>query len=185
MAVDLPSHEAFEKLYEGLKTAGNGLKPVRPGNQHLTLKFVGEPPCTVEEINNVGESATSNHSAFRMGIGTSGAFPNWYRPKVLWIGLEGENRLKELADDMDRQLNRLCGIKTERREFRAHITAARVRESRKTDLTQAKQALEKCVDELLRDGYSIHVEEIHLFNSTLIPTGPIYEKIKTFKLGFG
>lgn len=185
IAVELPYHEAFDRLHDDLKALGPGLKPVRPKDQHITVKFIGEPACKIEEIEDACVSTSADHSPFELKIGACGAFPNWHRPKVLWIGLEGGGRLKELASDLDTRLHAQCRTGREKRDFSAHITAARVKDSRNMDLVRTKRLMETCVDLLEGEGYSIPVERFHLVNSTLTPRGPVYERIGSFEMGNG
>ena len=55
-----------------------------------------------------------------------GAFPNFRRARVVWIGVEQEPRLELLHHDLELACEQE-GFEVEGRPFRPHITLARVR----------------------------------------------------------
>jgi 2'-5' RNA ligase len=94
---------------------------------HLTLKFIGEmeesgvPPLTAAMADIAG-----THAAPMVHLGTVGAFPNFRRPRVIWMGIEQEPRLELLHHDVELACERL-GHELEGRPYRPHLTLARVR----------------------------------------------------------
>jgi 2'-5' RNA ligase len=181
-AVKIPEHAAFSKLYFGLKRISKQLKPVDPERQHVTLKFLGDPGTTIEDVVNAVSGIGSGHGPFEMKVDSSGAFSNWRKPSVLWLGLSPRDGLSSLAGDIDRNLHENIGSGLEKRDFRAHITVARYRSSQPFDRASARDLMENAVIELEDDGYRIPVTEFQLISSTLTPKGPIYEKVSTFPL---
>ena len=62
---------------------------VKPGNIHLTLKFLGDvDPDELESIGEAIEGVALHHSSFPLRIGGVGAFPNLARPRVMWAGVK-------------------------------------------------------------------------------------------------
>lgn len=147
---------------------------------HLTLKFIGESPCPVRDIEDAPIGLLKDHVPFELGVKEVGAFPNWKRPYVLWLGLESSGKLRKLAMDLDISLNQKCGIQRERRDFRAHITVGRVKEN--VDPLALKVSMERCLEKLIKSEYSTPIRKIHLMNSNLTPDGPIYKVIKEYEL---
>jgi RNA 2',3'-cyclic 3'-phosphodiesterase len=97
---------------------------------HLTLKFLGEhPDDTVESLSVAADAVAARHSRFSMRIGEVGAFPNFRRARVVWMGVEREPRLELLHHDVEVACETL-GFEVEGRAFRPHLTLARVRGER-------------------------------------------------------
>jgi 2'-5' RNA ligase len=101
---------------------------VREENLHLTLKFLGE--VSVEDIQKLSTAAASAAAAinpFALSILGPGTFPPHGQPKVLWIGIEDEQRnLIQLQARLEDECVRL-GFARESRSFHPHLTIARVR----------------------------------------------------------
>lgn len=104
---------------------------VREENLHLTIKFLGDVP--VDDIQKLSDAAASVAAAidpFALSIVGCGAFPPHGQPKVLWIGIEDEQRnLIRLQQRLEDECARL-GFARESRSFHPHLTIARVRSPR-------------------------------------------------------
>jgi RNA 2',3'-cyclic 3'-phosphodiesterase len=181
-AVDMPKDPSFEQLNIALKKTSKHLKPVDPDRQHITLKFLGDPEVGSEDVIGSVKDIGSLHSSFEMKVEQAGAFPNWRKPSVLWLGLSPSDELRSLAKDIDLCLHDRIGTGIEKREFRAHITIARFKGRETFDTIPAKDWMEKAVRDLENNNYTIPVNEFYLINSTLTPKGPIYRKISSFPL---
>lgn len=182
-AVKAAKHPSMRKLHEGLLQMGSGIKPVRPENLHLTLKFIGDPICPIRDIIEAPRSILKNSEIFHLDIRTSGAFPNWKRPSVLWLGSKEPGKARKLATDLDTALNKVCSIPRERREFKPHLTMARIREPMKVDIPSLRGQMEGCLEGLMEEGYRIVFDRFFLINSTLTPEGPEYEVLEEYSLG--
>jgi len=119
---------------------------------------------------------------FQLNIGVAGAFPNWKRPSVLWLGLEPVEEFGSLSTKLDEALYKELGIRREKRELRAHITVARLRSRGPIKIERARKVLEDCASRFSSEGYVIPVDRFHLYHSTLTPEGPRYEKKATYEL---
>ena len=181
-AVRLPKSDAFTELYEELLSLGKGITPVRPDIIHLTLKFIGEPPCPLGDVEEAPVGFLNNYTPFDIGVKGVGAFPNWGRPSVLWLGLESIGKFRKIAVDLDISLNQKCNIQRERRDFKAHITVGRVKEPRNIDLLALRASMERCLKKLVESEYSIPVRKFYLMNSNLTPDGPVYKVIRGYEL---
>jgi 2'-5' RNA ligase len=100
---------------------------------HLTLKFLGEQPVdAVQALSHSVDQVARRHRGFSMqvgaagGAGAVGAFPNFRRPQVVWMGIEREPRLELLHHDIELACEQL-GYDVEGRAFRPHVTLARVK----------------------------------------------------------
>jgi 2'-5' RNA ligase len=95
---------------------------------HLTLKFLGEQP--EERIDDVGaaiKNVARRHRELLMTLDGIGAFPNFRRARVVWIGVGQDPRLELLHHDVEVACEGL-GFEVEGRPFRPHLTLARVRQ---------------------------------------------------------
>lgn len=100
---------------------------VRPEKLHLTMRFLGDVPGDrVEQLGTAAASVAARHRPFELTLGGIGAFPNFRRARVVWIGVESEPRLELLHHDLELACGE-AGFEVEGRPFRPHITLARVR----------------------------------------------------------
>ncbi len=100
---------------------------VREPNLHLTVKFLGEQPddfaqSLADAMRGVGE----RNRTIDAEVGGIGAFPNFRRPRVVWIGVTPEPKLELLHHDVESTCESL-GIPVDGKPFRPHLTLARVK----------------------------------------------------------
>jgi 2'-5' RNA ligase len=145
---------------------------------HLTLKFLGNVrEIQVDDISEALRLAAETATRFEISVQGLGVFPTLRRPRIVWVGIRREPLLADLHRNMDKNLDRL-GFEPEKREFRPHLTLARLKSSRNT--TELKRFL---ADEgsILSCG-SFQVREIDLYQSILHPSGAEYRKLATHSL---
>jgi 2'-5' RNA ligase len=147
--------------------------------RHLTLKFLGDVPDDagprlVESMDRVAV----RHRPLEMSIGGIGAFPNFRRARVVWIGVEQEPRLELLHHDLEIACEQ-AGFEVEGRPFRPHITLARVRSPLVIERARGLARVARSV----RMRTAEQVERITLFESTLAPTGARYRRVHAATLG--
>ena len=95
--------------------------PVPLGNLHLTLAFLGEVRERDLEFL-TDEVGLLRSPPIEMFLDQLGYYP---KPQVLWIG---PGKTPEAAISLTHALRHICrrlGLRTERREFQAHMTIAR------------------------------------------------------------
>ena len=148
-------------------------------HRHLTLKFLGDvKDDDVPRLVAAAERAAARHVPIEMTVREVGAFPNFRRARVVWIGVEQEPRLELLHHDLELA----CadeGFEVEGRPFRPHITLARVRAPLPAEQLRALARAARGV----RMQANVLVERITLFESTLAPTGARYRRIHAASLG--
>ena len=152
------------------------LRWVRPEAIHLTLKFFGDiPESAVADIAAVVEPAAAGAAPFSLAIGGAGVFPDQRRPRVLWLGMNGDvPRLVLFQQGLEAELGRI-GFPAEERPFRPHLTLARIKSPR--GLAGLERALEK------GEGYAageFTASGIGLIRSELTPRGAVYTRLKWF-----
>ena len=181
IAIDLPPVfiEAIGSLQDELKVGTKGIRWVKSGNIHLTLKFLGDlPEGLLEELGDILASVCRTHAPFGLSMGKSGGFPNLERPRVLWLGLEGE---LEKLDALMRNIEKGCssvGLPREKRSFHPHLTLGRVKDWRKAAATLAD--LLGRTKTVSADTFSVNA--VHLYRSDLTRDGAVYTKLKSFPL---
>ncbi len=96
------SRDRLRKLIQG------DIRWVRPEGIHLTLKFFGDiSAADVANIATVVEKAAEKERPFSLAIGGAGVFPDPHRPRVLWLGMNGDvERLLVFQKGLDQALHR-------------------------------------------------------------------------------
>ena len=182
LAVDPPQEiiDAIGMIQDRLRKNIQGdIRWVRPQGIHLTLKFFGTiSESDVANISRVVENTTSTIAPFTLGIKRVGAFPDVKRPRVLWLGMDGDvDTLILLQKEVDAELHKY-GFEKEDRTFRPHLTLARIKDPRGV-IGLAKIMVK-------RENYeagSFSAAGLNLFKSELTPKGAIYTKLAYFPFG--
>ena len=176
VALDLSDAVRTEiaKFCETLRAEFPSARWVRSEGIHVTLKFIGElEDDRVEKIENALSIVASN-APVEMSFRGTGFFPNERRARVFWIGIEATPNLAEIAAQVETQLEPL-GIARESREFKPHLTLARIEELR---------GIEKLHEALRRhapaDFGTFRTNEMYLYRSELGRGGAKYTRLKTF-----
>lgn len=149
----------------------------KPEKLHLTLKFFGE--TSDEQLTKLTEAieATGKSVApFNAQIGGAGVFPAAQKPRVLWLGAAAENdNLRKLSERLEDECARR-GFPKENRNFKAHLTIARIREPQIARELTKKHLLNQF------ETVAFCVDEIVIYESRLLPRGSIYAVVS--KHGF-
>jgi len=172
IAVNIPAavRDGIYADAEPLRAATTAIRWVSPAALHVTLKFLGEQDeSLVTPLRDTLESVASRHAPISVRTTDVGAFPNFRRPRVVWVGMTGERALQSLAGDIDRALTPL-GIPQETRGFQAHLTLGRVKnELRPAEATALAVAAKSC-----RGSRGLAVQTVDLMVSELGPGGSRY-----------
>jgi len=170
---------ALDAAVEPLRAPAPSLSWTRAEQRHLTLKFVGDgDEALAGRLAAVMDAVAAAHRPFAMQLGGLGAFPNFRRARVLWIGVEGEPRLELLHHDLE-VAGAEAGIEVEGRPFRPHVTLARLRQPPALDAARAlARAARRIPFSAAQD-----VAAITLYDSVLAPTGSRYRRVHTAPLG--
>ena len=151
---------------------------VKPSNIHLTLKFLGD--VDPEDLESIGEAIAGvaiHHRSFSLRISGLGAFPNFARPRVMWIGAKvGGERVSALAQDINVALS-YCGFSPDTKNFNPHLTIARLKE--RIDLRLYTNQYRQ-YDHI--NGAEMSVNTISLIQSQLHPQGVVYSTLQSHSL---
>lgn len=179
IAIDIGDN-VREKLVQAqdsiARTKAAKIKFVEPENLHITLKFLGEiTEEQAEEIKEILQKIASKYKKHNVKVKGIGVFPNPNYIRVIWAGVEGDEIIKSIASDIEKELRKL-GFKKDK-DFVAHVTIGRVK------FVKDKIGLAVVLKELANEDFGIFtVDAIELKKSTLTPKGPIYETLARFEL---
>jgi RNA 2',3'-cyclic 3'-phosphodiesterase len=161
-------------MNECRKLQNKFIKYVEEENLHLTLKFLGD--VKPEILTQLGkELGNIKVRPFEMKIYGAGAFPNVFFPKVIWAGIEENNGLNELFENIESAAFQ-CGFAGEERKFHPHITIARVNGNAAKELTDFLKVNKN------RDMGVSKAGELTLYQSQLTPDGPVYTRLANIPL---
>lgn len=180
IAIELPeeTRKTLSAVQEELKHSGAGVRWVRPSSIHLTLKFLGNiHPTQGEDIASTMAQVVRDEPPIALCAAGLGAFPSQRKPRVIWVGLQGEvERLASIQSRLEKGLEPL-GFAPEQRSFSPHLTIGRVKDRRRLQsLLDAMAAVD------LPEFNSFDADEIILYKSDLRPTGAIYTKLHRIPL---
>lgn len=155
----------------------DNVKWVNPGNIHMTLKFLGNTPFeATDEINDVLKNMVVNYSLMEFTITGTGCFPKIERPRVLWLGVEGEiTQLQDFVSDLNIKLGKL-GFPLDQNKYIPHITLARITYPPK-DTPDITNFIYTSYEPL-----KFNISRIRFISSELFPKGPIYSILGTYFL---
>ncbi|MBM4444345.1 MAG: RNA 2',3'-cyclic phosphodiesterase [Chloroflexi bacterium] len=179
IAIELPPEFRAELgvLEEKLKAARHSfVKWVDPETIHLTLKFLGGVPAdAIPRIVEATSRAAQSIPPFSLLMGGPGAFPNWLRPQVLWVGIAGETgRLADLHRELDGALSPL-GYPPESRAFSPHLTLGRLRDRASAEERRSLGQWAQSVR--FESRLTFEVDGVRLMKSHLTPAGPVYSQL--------
>jgi 2'-5' RNA ligase len=154
---------------------------VRRAGIHLTLKFLGDVPAgRIEAIGDGVAQALVGIHPFTVTAEGLGVFPNWRRPRVIWVGVGGDTEpLRVLQEQVEQAMAEL-GFEPERRPFHPHLTLGRVNQ-------RAGSGYQRRLGEALQAHDvgmvgQMRVEEVSLMRSQLNPKGAIYTQLGAYAL---
>jgi len=149
---------------------------IRPGNGHLTLKFLGDvEQARLPELTQALAGVV--FAPFALALGRAGFFPPAGRgsPRALWAGLaQGGTESARLAVQVGQALAPL-GFAPETRPFTPHLTLGRVKDAAEgDDWTLVERALAGETWPVAEAGSFV------LWRSVLFATGPQYSRLAEF-----
>lgn len=176
IAIEIPAEiqNKIGELQNSLKKIGGRVSWTKPGNIHLTLKFLGDTDeKIIDEIATELQQIVKDRASFKININGAGVFPNFKRPRVIWVGARSEGKqLQELAAKVQDCMENF-GFEKERRRFSAHLTLGRVKDTK---------GIEAVMEQLKSyenfEMGSFDVKQFYLIKSELHSAGAIYTPLK-------
>lgn len=180
VAVEIPAElkRDADKLIISLKNYSESVRWVKAANLHFTLRFLGDiDQKAAPELEQKFRASLGDLRPFPLKLAGLGCFPNLRKPRVVWIGADGDlDKLKELAT----RVESACvdaGLGRGDKPFSAHLTIGRIK---------YPQGLEKLMARLPEEQFEsgeFQVSEVVIFKSDLSPRGPTYTALARVKVG--
>jgi len=174
IAVKITPQPALLQVWSHLKKTfeKEKIKWVEENNLHLTLKFLGDTsPVQIDQVISVLHETALNFAALQFDLNGVGFFNRNRQPKVLFVNIESDQILRQLATEIDMKLSKL-GFDKEQREFSPHLTLGRIKHLKN------KPLFFKTMEEYKNDFIQqVKISEIIYYQSILKPGGAEYKPI--------
>ena len=167
-------HSLRDKLQNTINADGTKIGWIRKGNMHLTLKFIGDTPeDDVDQVNRALKDIIATALIMEFEISGTGCFPKKERPRVLWLGINGDlNPLQVLVKNINNALDPL-GYPKEEKDYVPHLTLARIKYPQKytPDISSFLDAKYEPIQ--------LNINKIHFMRSELFFNGSVYTILDT------
>lgn len=179
IAIKIEVGAEMMRMISSLKALlGNeSIKWIDPGNIHITLAFLGDTEeKRIKILSSILRNRCRNFGEFKFVLKGTGIFKNYRDPRIIWVGIQINNKLLKLNDII------ISGLKdadfnTEDRPFKPHLTIGRIRSVK--DIENLKTVLERYRDTEIQ---TVNVKEVILYESILMQTGPLYKPLRKYSL---
>mgnify|MGYP006279379007 FL=1 len=167
--------KTYTKLRNELKN--EKIKWVNSEQFHITLFFLGDTdeemiPRIRTQLGNMADQFNS----FNINLSGLGVFKNINKPRVLWTGIYQYDTMKKIKERIEEEIVAL-GFPAEEREFRPHLTIARLK------WINDKEKLKDLIETYKKEDFQqVKINEIIYYESILKPSGPVYKPIEKFVL---
>ncbi|MCK4533190.1 RNA 2',3'-cyclic phosphodiesterase [bacterium] len=161
--------EHFLSVRKSLEKVDAEVRWVKREAMHISLRFLGEVSKEkVEGVKNNLKKVLSGFGSFKVEIKGAGFFPHYVKPRIIWIGIEKTEKLKQLHQVVE-DVCFIYGFEKEKRDFVAHITLGRIRSLKK------KNELIQKIEEFNDFSFGeMVVKDVSLMESCLFPRGAKY-----------
>ena len=171
LAIPLPGplQDSIVALQRDLRAQIPLARWTRPENLHLTLHFFGEISQEyLEKLKVSVLSVKGCQRSFSVEVTGLGAFPSRHRPRVIWLGLEPEDRLRQLYRNCMKCLHE-AGLVTEPGPYSPHLTIGRLRQQ-KPDLNDLCNSIARApIGRLPVDRLVLYESRLHSGGAEHIP----------------
>jgi len=175
--LDKTVQDKIEKFMKPFKKISSPLKWVKPGDIHITLKFIGDVSDEkYSQIENSLTSTTFNTGPFNLALAGCGKFGKRNDLNILWTGITPNNQLEQMYNKIEDTLEKF-GIEKETRKFKPHITVARNKKP-----FNFKSLLKIIEEKENLPTAELTVNHFQVFKSQSTPNGPIYTILKEIPL---
>lgn len=177
IALEIPDEIISAVLLERDKSLGseNNIRWEKKDKLHITLKFLGDTEESLVADLSLGlEKIVNRNRPIEISVNKFGVFRRGGEPKILWVGMNENNQLSKIVDEIEESFCKF-GYPKEERKFKPHVTLLRFRGYEDSD------RILKLLDVKL-PNLSFNADKISLIKSELKQTGSVYTTIKSFKL---
>ncbi len=179
VAVPIPMEirEHLARLHRSVPHSAGRIKWIKPESIHLTCAFLGDiKEEQVEPVTEALGEAAAGMEPFVTCLDGVGAFPDFRRPRTIWVGYEeGAREVVELKRAIDCALEPL-GFNPEKRPFHPHVTLGRVKQPGNA------RDLEHAAAEWVLPFENWITRNVVFFQSELTKHGPDYTPLATIPM---
>jgi RNA 2',3'-cyclic 3'-phosphodiesterase len=179
IAIKVNPESELLRMFSSLKAAlgAENIKWVDTASIHLTLAFIGDTEeKRIRVLSSMLKERCAGFGEFDFNLTGTGVFKNLRDPRVLWAGIQSAERLIQLNNIIAEGL-KLDGFEIEERQFKPHLTLGRIKSVK--NIENLKTMLERYKDNQFQ---IVHVNEVILFESILVQTGPLYKPLGKYLL---
>ena len=174
ISVKIPITDKINAVSEIINRTGN-VKSVPSGQIHVTLCFLGDvDESKIPKLCFSLESAFSDVNSFDASVRGMGAFPDAKHARVIWLGIDDDNKLSEYAERTVKAVKK-AGLRCDEKKFVPHVTLARSR-----DGSDVRELISEYKDE---EFCSFHCSSVNVMKSELTPKGARHTVIRSISLG--
>jgi RNA 2',3'-cyclic 3'-phosphodiesterase len=174
IAVNILPEERLASLISEFRTAlaSERISWTNPANLHITLAFLGNTePGKIASIKEMLDEKFSGAVPFSLTLKGTGLFGKKNDPRVIWVRLEKSTALEKSYLFVKEGLREL-DVDIEERSFSPHLTIGRIKSI--TDKDALAALISRHRDQNLQ---SVPVDRIILYESLLLPSGPLYKPL--------
>ncbi|MDX9930562.1 MAG: RNA 2',3'-cyclic phosphodiesterase [Bacteroidales bacterium] len=174
IAFDIYPDERMRGVISDVKDylKGEPVRWVRMDPLHVTLAFLGDTSReSADLVCSLLDDRLKGFGEFDVTIRATGYFGRARAPKVIWAGIDPDERLLSLHQTIHRLLED-AGIKPDSKPFRPHVTLGRIRNLSAS--TRLESLPGSTGGKILMTS---PVREIVFYRSILNEQGPIYEPL--------
>jgi 2'-5' RNA ligase len=179
IALKVNAENELLKMISSLKDKlrNDSVKWTNIDNIHITLAFLGDTQeCTIDEIFPVLSKKCSGYGSFQLILSGCGVFRSFSDPRIIWTGIQPSDELTGLYSSIISGLKEL-NIKLEDRPYNPHLTVGRIKHI--NDIRILESLIVKYKNTELQ---KVNADEVILYESILLPTGPLYKPLAKFSL---
>lgn len=179
LAVDPGSEcrRSIATFVEELRSLTTTIRWVHEEKLHITLAFLGEvDQQLLPRLTEDAGRSVRRHAKFRARVEDGGVFPDWRRPRVVWLGLRDDGELQRLGNDVVSTCAAL-GFPSDH-PFRAHLTIGRV-----TDRLPENVRAPLRAKLATATTHHFDVTSVVLMRSVPGRAGSVYSELASFSLG--
>ncbi len=167
----------FSALRRELSQQSRGVRWVKEDAVHITLKFLGDTEMSrIPVIEQALLFAASAIEIFSVSVQNTGAFPNFKRPRVFWIGLNDKTgNAVQVQENIEQELETV-GVPRSDKPFHPHLTLGRVKNPKEAIPVTTR------LENLVVDWGEQTIDTVTLMKSDLTPTGPLYTPLRRIAL---
>ncbi|MCX8009935.1 MAG: RNA 2',3'-cyclic phosphodiesterase [Ignavibacteria bacterium] len=134
---------------------------------HITMLFLGNVEEKKQRKLEVdAEELAMQYSKRTLKFNSVGVFPNERRARVIWVGIEKDEMLTELAESL-KTIAKNLKIEIDEKKFHPHVTLGRVKDGLSDEFIKYFQSYKF-------ENFQENVFSLDLMNSKLEPTGSKY-----------